>query len=396
MSVCFLGGTRYSQPLDGTSEKKFRVLETLGESFVIAFSRDLRPRRFTQHAHFYLLPKLPTPVLRYAEMFTITPILVLWLVLRHRVQVLVAQSPYEGLAAALAKKVANWFGRKIVLVVESHGDFEQSLFLQRRILLPGLYRFLMRRAACFTLRHADLLRAVSNFTREQLARWAPGKPIFQFPTWTDIDVFLQAALDKNEGSFQDILYAGVLTPLKGVHHLVNAFACVAKDFPQARLVIVGQQEDKTYSAGLKEQARRIGLDGHVQFVGEVAQREVARYMAHTRAVVLPSLSEGLPRVGIEAMACGTRVIGSRVGGIPEMIEDGITGFLVPPGNEAVLADQLRWVLEHPGEACEMGRRARAFAKQFFSTEAYVRGYRQLFDAAQALMTEQGERAHSTV
>jgi len=75
MKVCFLGGARYSQPLDAASEKKWRLLSGLGEMFVIGFSQDIRPRRFTQHAHFYLLPKFPLPVFRYLAMFTIGPAL---------------------------------------------------------------------------------------------------------------------------------------------------------------------------------------------------------------------------------------------------------------------------------------------------------------------------------
>ena len=75
------------------------------------------------------MPGIPLPVLRYVEMFTLAPCLTLWLIFRHRVQIFVAQSPYEGFAAALAKKVAHRLGRRVVLVVESHGDFEESIFL---------------------------------------------------------------------------------------------------------------------------------------------------------------------------------------------------------------------------------------------------------------------------
>src|SRR6266850_268996 len=122
--VCFLGSVCYSRPLDQTSEKKFRLLSALGQLFVVGFNQHLRPCRFHERASFYLMPSIPLPVLRYVEMFTLAPCLTMWLIFRHNIQILVAQSPYEGFAAALAKTVANRFGRKIVLVVESHGDFE--------------------------------------------------------------------------------------------------------------------------------------------------------------------------------------------------------------------------------------------------------------------------------
>jgi glycosyltransferase involved in cell wall biosynthesis len=384
IKVCFVGGARYGQPLDMTSSKKFAALTTLGELFVIGFSQDLSPRRFTEQAHFYLLPRLPLPMLRYAEMFVLTPCLALWLIMRHRVHVLIAQSAYEAFAAAWAKKLAGWLGYKVALVVESHGDFEASLFLQRRIILPGLYRFLMGQAAGFALKHADVLRAVSYSTKDQLQWWNPGKPLVQFTTWTDIDVFLQAGLNHENHSSQDILYAGVLIPRKGVHHLINAFATIAKDFPQARLVVVGHEENKRYAADLKDQVRRYGLDGRVEFAEEMPQAELAVRMRKAHVFVLPTYSEGLPRVVLEGMAVGLPVVSSPVSGIPEIVNDGVTGWLVPPGDEITLADRLRWVLQHPEEAREMGCRGREFAEQFFSTARYVGHYHELFERANSI------------
>jgi len=384
VKVCFIGGARYSQPLDRTSEKKWRLLSELGEMFVIGFSQDLRPRRFTQHAHFYLLPKFPLPVLRYLAMFTVGPALILWLILRHGVRILVAQSPYEGFAAAVAKVLARLVGFQVVLIVENHGDFEVSLFLQRRVRCQNLYRWLMQRTARFALQHADLLRAVSNSTRKQLETWSPGKPIVQFPAWTDIDVFLKAGED--DGVREPVvLYAGVLTPLKGVHHLLHAFAKVAQEFPEVRLEIVGRDENPEYAEELQHEVLQLGLNGRVSFVGEVSQVEMADRIRRACAFVLPSLSEGLGRVVVEAMATGTPVIGSHVDGIPEMVQEGLTGFLVPPGDEEALAKRLRWVLRHPQEAKAMGHRAKEFARSFFSPEAYLAGYRRLFEMAEEVL-----------
>jgi glycosyltransferase involved in cell wall biosynthesis len=380
MTVCFLGGTRYTTPLDATSEKKFGLLARVSRTFVVGFSANLWPRRFIQHARFYLLPCLPIPILRYAEMFLLGPLLVLWLIVRYRVKILVAQSPYEGVAAALAKKVAASFGMRVALVVESHGDFEVDLFLHRPIRAPRAYRVLMRRAASFSVWHADVLRVVSESTRAQLDRWAPGKSVCQFPAWTDIEVFFSAGAD---GAKDDnlIMYAGVLTRRKGVHVLLDALAQINGNAAAARLSLVGKPEDRSHAQSLKEQVQRLGLNGSVMFQDHVPQQELAKRMARARVFVLPSLSEGLGRVVVEAMACGTPVIGSRVGGIPDMIEDGVTGFLVPAGDVEALANRIQWVLSHPGEAQEMGRRGREFASKCFSPDMYVRGYARLFEMA---------------
>lgn len=384
MKVCFVGGARYSQPLDATSRKKWQLLSQLGDMFVIAFSRDFRPRHFKEYATFYLLPQWPLPILRYLTMFTVGPILALWTIYRHGVQVLVAQSPYEGFAAAIAKVLARLSNRQVVLVIENHADFEKSLFLQRRVRWPGVYRNLMRLVSQFSLRHADLLRAVSAFTRKQLETWAPGKPIVQFVAWTDIEAFLHAG-DRHSKEGSEIVYAGVLIPRKGIHHLIAAFHRIASEVQEAQLILIGKPINPEYADQLRRMVIQNGLEGRVEFIGEVDQIELARRMARARVVVLPSLSEGLGRVVFEAMATGTPVIGSRVDGIPEMVEDGKTGFLVPPGDEEALAQRLRWVLEHPEEAEEMGRRAREFARSFFSAEAYLAGYQNLFQMAQKML-----------
>ena len=75
MSICFVGSARYHQPLDQTSDKKYEALERLGEIFVIGFSESMWPQQFSQHARFFLLPRLSLPVLRYAKMFMLGPLL---------------------------------------------------------------------------------------------------------------------------------------------------------------------------------------------------------------------------------------------------------------------------------------------------------------------------------
>jgi glycosyltransferase involved in cell wall biosynthesis len=395
LGICFVGGARYACPLDLTSDRKFRALNVLGAIFVVGFSDDLRARMIVQHARFYLLPKCPVAFLRYAEMLVIGTPLILWLVLRHGVRVLVAQSPYEGVSAALGKKIAGWLGCPVALIVETHGDFEESLFMQRTVVFPGLYRSLMRIAALFSFKNADVFRAISSSTRSQLESWMPGRAIIQFPAWTDMDAFLARASNEDHCR-QEILYTGVLIPRKGVHHLIDAFAQLAGDFAQASLVIIGLDENRTYADGLKNRVEQLGLKERVRFLPPMSQGELAKWMHQATVFVLPSISEGLGRVVFEAMASGTPVVGSRVGGIPDMIEDGVTGFLVPPGDALSLAEKIQWFLDNPSEAQAMGRRARAAAELIFSTETYIGGYRELFATACAVLGGQDQHAPSAV
>jgi glycosyltransferase involved in cell wall biosynthesis len=379
--VCFVGGARYARPLDATSAKKFRALEPLGDLRVIGFVQRMWPARFQQHATFYLLPEWPLALVRYAEMLTLGTLLVFWCIARHGSRILVAQSPYEGLAAELARTLARMFGMRAALAVESHGDFEESPFLYRKVRAEGWQRRIMQWSARFVLKRADALRAVSRGTREQLERWAPGKPIVQFATWTDLEVFLAAGGSANLQRPPIILYAGVIVPLKGIRELVQAFARVVREFPSARLRVTGRIQDTEYFRETARLAEETCPAGSVEFCEAVPQEELARQMTEASVFVLPSFSEGLPRVVFEAMATGTPAIGSRAGGIPELIEDGVTGWLVPPGDVDALAEKILWSLRHPSEARAMGEKARQFAREVMTPEKYVEGYRQLFETA---------------
>jgi len=377
---CWVGGARYGCPLDKTSAKKFQALKRIGENFVIGFSNDTKPRHFVEHARFYLLPQWGPPTIRYLTFFAVSPIVILWLVKRYGVNVLVAQSPYEGFSAAWAKIIARIVLRKkIVLIVESHGDFEKDLFLQRRILFRFIYQFLMQAIATFSLGRADALRAVSKATREQLERWTTGKAIAQFTAWTDIEVFQDAGSSVGRKREKFILYVGVLIPRKGVHFLLESFARIANEIKDSRLVLIGKTDDDGYARLLTKMTARLGLGQRVTFMGPKTQSELAEFMAGAEVLVLPSLSEALGRVVLEAMACGTPVIGSAVGGIPDMIQERKTGFLIPPGDVGALAERLKWILQQPEKAKQIGESARRFAQDFFSEEQYVQNYSDLID-----------------
>ena len=105
-------------------------------------------------------------------------------------------------------------------------------------------------------------------------------------------------------------------------------------------------------------------------------------MAASSVLVLPSLAEGFGRVLIEAMATGTVVIGSKVGGIPEIIQEGENGFLVPADDAPALAAKLHWVLSHPQEALKMGQAGKSYARKAFSPEAYLASYSEVFEASE--------------
>ena len=380
-TVCWISSARYSRPLDAVASRKWGLMAALAdyEIHIIGFSTSPRPRRFTEHARFYLLPQPPTSLLRYLLIFSLAPLLLLWLVLRHQAAIIVAQSPFEGAIGAAVVSVVGVLRPRPKLIIENHNNFEEDVFLQRSIPLQGLYRALMLAAARFAFSRADAVRVISSSTAARARHYAPALPQVRFMTFSDTDVFQRTERLIPVEAAVNIVYAGVLIPRKGLHHLLNAFA--ALDHPRAQLHLVGGAENLAYAGSLRKQAVRLGIDSRVHFAGAVTQRELAMHFAAARALVLPSLSEGLGRVVVEAMLLGTPVIGSRVGGIPDLISDGENGYLIEAGNEAELTAALRRVYDDKDDVAVMGERAHAFAQDYFSPTKFVEGYRQLFAVA---------------
>ncbi|HEY3248765.1 MAG TPA: glycosyltransferase family 4 protein [bacterium] len=387
--ICVIGGARFTRPLDPGAAKKFGTLAVLGRFWVIGFSKSSRPQRFSEHsATFYLLPGPRWAVIRYLLLFVAGPLLCAWCVFVRGVRIVVAQSPYEAAPAALVKALARLLGRRVVLIVESHGDFEASLFLQRHVRFRALYAWAMHLAAKIGTASADLLRSVSDATGRQLRTWAGPRPIVRFHTWTDLDVFFAAGARRRPG--RGILYAGVLTPLKGVDVLIDAFA--RSRAAGTRLIIIGRSVNITYADALRRRVQEDGLGSDVEFHDHVPQSHLAAALSEAGAFVLPSFSEGMPRVILEAMAVGVPVVATTAGGIPEVIDDGVTGWLVPPRDAGALADRLRWIFTHQGEAEAVGSSARAIALRRFSLAAYRQGYAELLARADEILGVRGDPA----
>lgn len=381
-AVGWISSVRYARPLSVTDAKKWRLLMATLDApvFVLAMSGTLRPRTFSEHAHFYLLPLLPFAPLRYAMVLGIAVIWAWWVMARHGVRVFVAQSPYEGASGAFALSVARLLGVRGALIIEAHNDFENNLFTLRRVTFAGVYRATMRHVAQYALRRATVLRAVSRSTEAQLRTLAPHTPIVRFMTWTDMGAFETVARTVPLADAIAVVYVGVITQLKGVHVLLEAFARLPERFT---LVLIGAEEQPAYVAQLREQCASLGVAGRVQWRGKLAQAQLAQEIVNARVLVLPSFSEGLPRVVIEGMTCGTPVIATAVGGIPEVLEDGVNGWLIAPDSVDALASALHAATH--ADAPTLARltdAARATARATFSTEAYMAGYKALIDAAQ--------------
>ncbi len=157
-----------------------------------------------------------------------------------------------------------------------------------------------------------------------------------------------------------VVAVGRLSKEKGYHHLLRAVAELLRRGVDVELELVGEGPERASLTALADELR---ITPKVTFRGWLVFDEVRRAMLQAAVLAQPSLIEGLPTVVEEAMALGTPVVGSRVGGIPELLDEGACGMLVPPGDVPALVDALEALLTNPARRLTYAARARQRAEQ---------------------------------
>jgi glycosyltransferase involved in cell wall biosynthesis len=168
--------------------------------------------------------------------------------------------------------------------------------------------------------------------------------------------------------------AGRLEEQKGHDVLLDALAEVARRGLEFTLAVAGEGSQR---AALEQRAARLGIAPKVRFLGQLD--DVGPLLSAADAVVLPSRWEGLPLILLEAMVRNRAIVASDVGGVPEAIDHGVHGALVPPGNAAALADELERFHRRPDRAVRMGRAAGERVRAEYTWQAVVNGFEAVYD-----------------
>jgi glycosyltransferase involved in cell wall biosynthesis len=309
---------RYEQPLSSSQQRKFDALQERFDLRVLASAAE---GRGSDDGVFRLYGSLP--LLDGALFYALLPFRVRRLAREHRSQAIVVQSPYEGAFASLARTGAR-------LVVEVHGDWRTATRLYgsplRRLLSP-----LADAVGAFGLRRAAAVRTLSPYT-SGLVRELGIEPAGEFAAFMDFELFV----DRPPAPLPDrpvALFVGVLELYKNVDGLAQAWRLAAPRLPGAELRLVGRG---TRQAVVEELLH--DLPEQTTWTPRLTQEEVARALDEATCLVLPSRSEGLGRVLIEAFLRGRPVVAMGVGGIPDVVTDGVNGLLV--GSNEELADAL--------------------------------------------------------
>ncbi len=351
--VLFVARARYALPLSETLRRKWDAVGEELDYRVLASSPGrgrgddrfrLRPRSVLDGPRFWL--ELPLRIRREAA--------------RFRPAAIVAQSPYEAAAALVART-------GVPVVVELHGDWRTF----GRLYGSDLRRTFARVAdlvGSWAVRRAAKVRAVSPYTAE-LARAAGREPDAQFPAYMDFEPFLGPPQPLPERPAA--LFVGVLERYKNIDGLAAAWRLARPQVPDATLTIVG--------AGTRTDVVRALVDDGLAVweTRRLSAGEVSAAMDAASLLVLPSRSEGMGRVVIEAFLRGRPVVGSRLGGIRDLVVDGETGVLVEPKPEQIASVLVR-LLRNRDELARLAANTRAAGEsRLVSPSEYAARLREL-------------------
>jgi glycosyltransferase involved in cell wall biosynthesis len=356
---------RYRLPLTETLRRKFDALEREFELRVLASAAD---GETPADPRFQLARPLPRTIDGPA-FYAALPARVARELRNFGPDAVLVQGAHETAAVLLGRKLAR---RPSTVILDVHGDWRGATRLYgsplRRLLNPA--GDLISRLA---VRRADAVRTVSAYTTG-LVRELGREPAGVFPAYVDVASFLERPpLPLPERP--QALFVGVLERIKNIDGLVEAWRLAAPRVPEARLRIVGRGRDRALVERLVSD-----LPEQTAWTPQLDTAAVAETIDESTVVVAPSRAEGWGRVIVEAFSRGRGAIGSRVGGIPDLIEEGVNGLLVDPDDPREIADALVRVLLNRLLAERLGDGARLSAERLVSTpEEFASRLRALVD-----------------
>ena len=366
--LLLVGRTRYRLPLSESLRAKFDVLGERLDLRVLASGVDGAAKR---DAMFELAGPYRPRKLDGALYFLGLPLRMRRELRRSHPDAVLVQGAHETWFVLLGRLLS---GVRAPVILDVHGDWHSSTRLYgspaRKLLNP-----IADRVAVSALRRADAVRTISDYTT-RLVRSHGVEPAAVFPAFMDLEPFLEPRAPLPAAP--RALFVGVLEHYKGIDELAEAWRIVAAQVPGATLHLVGR-------GTRREVVERLVADlpDRTEWTEVLPTEGVARALDDATTLVLPSRSEGMGRVLVEAFCRGRPAVASRVGGIVDLVRDGENGLLVPPHDPQALADALLRVLSDAAVAEGLAAGAAASADTWVATpeeyaarlEALVAGLR---------------------
>jgi glycosyltransferase involved in cell wall biosynthesis len=357
--------TRYAAPLSRSLRRKFDALEAEFELRVLAASAG----EGVHDPHFRLFRPVRPRVLDGPLFYALLPFRVMRELRRFRPDAVVAQGSQETSLVLLARVLAR---APACVIADIHADPATPTRLYgspfRKSIAP-----LADLLARWGIRGADGVRTVSDFT-SRAVRAAGVEPTATFPAFIDLDAFLEPPVAPLP-ECPSVVSVGVLERYKATDVLADAWRIAAPQVPHATLHLIGRGTLTGVAEGLVTD-----LPHQTRWTEALPTEGVAQALDDATVVVLPSRSEGLPRIIIEAACRGRAAVATAAGGIPDLVTHGENGLLVPSEDAAALADALVGVLSDGELAERLGDASRTAVEQWVATpEEYARRVRDLVE-----------------
>lgn len=292
-----------------------------------------------------------------------------------KIQYDIIHSHYWMSGIAAASLSDGWAGLPIVHMFHTLGEMKNRIARtdEER---EGVYRIEGERQV---LRRVDrvVVATIAELTQLRFLYKANAKKLVVIPPGVDVSHFYPIPADEARAYIglkpedRMILFVGRIEPLKGVDTLLEAMSCLQmKESRPVHLAIIGgdpaasPEDMNAEMARLKNLCEVLGLDQSVVFLGVRDQDKLSYYYSAAEVVVMPSHYESFGMVALEAMACGTPVIASEVGGLGYLVRDGETGFTIPDQEPEALCEKLSWLLNDKELHATMSKRAVEYAQDY--------------------------------
>ncbi len=276
----------------------------------------------------------------------------------------------HSVSALLARQMLAARGRQLPFVTTLHGT---------DITLVGLDRSYLP-ITRFAIEESDGVTSISQYLKDKtLTEFQIKNPIEVIPNFVNCDVY--KPLDERDAARaryaapgeKILIHLSNFRPVKRVTDVVKVFGRIVERVP-ARLLLVGDGPDRSSAEWL---AQGLGIQDRVTFLGK--QESVNELLPVADLMVMPSELESFGLAALEAMACRVPTIGTRVGGVPELIDDGVTGRLFPVGDTDAMADAALELLSDTEQLDEMGRAGRAAAQARYCSSRIIPLYEKYYE-----------------
>ena len=372
-NVLFVAPTTYQIPITENIEKKFKYLNEVCNLYIFAFA-DKKTYLTVGDTKLYLYKKLKNRILNYIKIFFLSVFTLPSVVKENNIEIISYQDPVSSFFSILALRIRNI---KTKIIIETHGDFIETLSLEKNLLFPNLYKKVFRSMAKYTLDKADKLRAVSSSTEAQVREINQNKEITRFPAWVDFDNFKDIAPVRESNTEFKILFIGSVTDRKKPHLIVEAINNIkSKDI---KLYVVGPTPNENYLSQLKELVQKYDLEEQVIFTGSVKRELVMEHYSQTNLMILPSVSEGLARVIFESQVTACPVLVTDAPGMGDIVIDGQTGYIFESNNLESLTNKIQEIKNNYEDAIHVGKNAKDFILSNYSADNFKFSFKKLFD-----------------